>query len=473
VDVGSALDASRSPNRTQWAQAALLWTLFQTGDNNATRSLQSAVTSLPFGSLHSTDGIESDPSGTFTVSSSGYTYNFANQTVTAPSLTFKVEASPSSQQVSRLNIAAEGSLDRMNSFASGMRMIHLTSDIESNNVSIASSTQQQVVLNTYWQSVLSLSPADLPTFLTAFKSSSILLPFDATASPGGQAISTLLANAFNRTLSFPPAIGCYPGLSASQLQRISAVETQAFGLAPLNSTPSVFDSSCFSNHPAYGVLDVLRTRLPFSDSRSGVAQQAPVLSSDAASRAVLHVGELLSAFPAPNTTDLTPFAINPREFGTLSHLNHIALGWLRSFPTTSLAAEAARFVLSSSTSPPTNPDLLNATSLPIVEVAIFGDIFLSDLSSFVSSFSTPTGSLFFGSSQAQAYRRWALQPSSSGSIAWSQSTFGSQTVREGSSSNTSFEQIWSVAATLTPGPTNMTTVQQVVNDLANVGLFSS
>ncbi|KAF8484225.1 hypothetical protein JB92DRAFT_2837048 [Gautieria morchelliformis] len=455
VDVGSVLDASRSPNRTQWAQAALLWTLFQTGDGDATRSLQSAVTSLPFGSLHNTDGIESDPTGKFTVSSSGYTYNFANQTVSAPSLTFDVDASPSSLQVSRLNSAAEGSLDRMYSFAS------------------ASSTQQQAALSTYWRSVLSLSLSDLPTFLTAFKSSPVLLPFDATASPGGQAISSLLTDAINRTLSFPPAIGCYPGLSPSQLQRINAVETQAFGLAALNSTSSTFDSSCFSNHPVYGVLDVLRTRLPFSDSRSGVAQQASVLTSDAASRVVLHVGELLSALPAPNTTDLTAFGVNPRGFGTLSHLNHIALGWLRSFPTTALAAEAARFVLSSPTSPPTKPGILNATSLPIVEVAIFGDVFLPDLSSFVSSFSTPSGSLFFGSSEAQAYRRWALQQSTSATIVWSPSTFSSQTVREGSSSNAFFEQIWSNATSLTAGPTNTTTVQKVVNDLASEGLFSS
>lgn len=333
---------------------------------------------------------------------------------------------------------------------------------------VASSTQRQAALSTYWRSVLSLSPSDLPTFLIAFRSSPILLPFDATSSPGGQAIANLLTEAINRTLSFPPAVGCYPGLSSSQLQQISTVETQAFGLTGLNSSSSNFDSSCFANHPVYGVLDVLRTRLPFSDSRSGVAKQAAVLNSDAGSRVVLHVGELLDAFPAPISSSFSSFDVNPRDFGTLSHVNHIALEWLQSFPTPALAAEAAQFVLSSPTSPPpSSSSLFNATSLPTVEVAIFGDIFLSDYSSFLSSFSMPSGSLFFGSSQAQAFRRWALQQSSSSAtIAWSQNTFAPQVVHETSSTNSLFEQIWSNA-----GGSN--SVQQVVNALTNAGLFSS
>jgi len=449
VDVGSVLDGSLLPNRTQWAEAALLWNLFQTGDIDATRTLQTDIGNLPFGSLSSQDGIVSDPSGRFSVSSSGYIYNFANQTVNVLPLTFTTDGAPSSQQLSRVNSVAQGALDRMYSFAS------------------ASSTQQQAALSRYWGSVLTLRPSDLSTFLTAFKSAPIYLPFDATSSPGGQAISDLLSSAINKTLSFPPAIGCYPGLSSSQIQRISAVETQAFGLPALNSTPSTFDSTCFASHPVYGVLDVFRTRLPFSDSRSGVAQQAGVLTSDAASRVVLHAGELLSALPAPNTTDLTAFDVKPREFGTISHLNHIVLAWLQAFPTTALAMEAVKFVLSSPTTPPpsTSP-LFNATFLPIVEVSIFGNIFLSDISSFTSSFSTPSGSLFFGSSQAQTFRGWALQRPSS-NITWSQSTFAPQIALEGSSTNSSFEAIWSPT-----GPTHSSTVQEVVNALGNAGLLS-
>lgn len=327
-------------------------------------------------------------------------------------------------------------------------------------------------MSIYWRSVLTFSPSDLPTFLTAFKSAPIFIPFDATASPGGQDISSLLTAAINKTLSFPPAIGCYPDLSSSQIQRISAVETQAFGLAALNSTPSMFDSTCSASHPVYGVLDVLRTRLPFSDSRSGIAKQAAEVTSDAASRVVLHVGELLSALPAPNVTDLTAFDVDPRDFGTMSHLNHIALKWLQSFPNVSLAKEAAQFLLSSPTTPPSSNSLLfNATFLPTVEVAIFGNIFLSDFSSFISSFSTPSGSLFFGSAQAQEFRRWALQQSSA-TISWSQSTFATQTAPEGSLPNSSFEQIWSAAFALTTGPTNSSTIQDVVNALGSAGLLS-
>ena len=120
IDVGSVLDGNLSPNRTQWAQAALLWNLFQTNDIDATRSLQTEIGNLPFGLLNSTDGIESDPFGRFSFLSSGYMYNFANQTVTAPSLTFVVDGSSSSQQLSRINNVAESALDRMYSFASGM-----------------------------------------------------------------------------------------------------------------------------------------------------------------------------------------------------------------------------------------------------------------------------------------------------------------------------------------------------------------
>ena len=333
----------------------------------------------------------------------------------------------------------------------------------------ASSTQRQVALNTYWQSVLALDINDLSTFLSAFRSAPILLPFDATGSPGGQAISDLLTSAINRTLSFPPAAGCYPGLSSTQVQRINTVETVVFGLPALTSSPSSFDSTCFASRPVYGILDVLRTRLPFDDSRAGVAKQAAILTSDASPRAVLHVGELLSALPGANDTDLSPFVLDPRQFGTTNHVNHIALQWLQSFPTAAAATVAAKFVLSSpSTPPPSDSILFNSTSIPTVEAAVFGNVFLSDVSSFVSDFSTPSGALFFGSPKGNAFRRWALQQSSS-AIAWSDSAFAATAVHEGSSTNSTFEQIWSAAGSLAPGPNN---VQQVVDAFNRSGQFT-
>lgn len=123
IDVGSVLDATVSPNRTEWAQAALLWNLFKSGDFHAVQSMQLAIATLPFKTLHSQDGIEADPSGQFSVSSSGFIFNFANQTVTAPPLSFKINGSPSSTQLSRVQTVAESALDRMYSFASGMWII--------------------------------------------------------------------------------------------------------------------------------------------------------------------------------------------------------------------------------------------------------------------------------------------------------------------------------------------------------------
>lgn len=120
VDVGSVLDSSVSPNRTQWAEAALLWLLFQSGDIQTTQAVQLAVEKLPFQSLQSRDGPETDFSNKFNISVLGYTFNFATQTVTPLSLTFQNDGSPSSTQLGELNSVAKNSLDRMYSFSSGM-----------------------------------------------------------------------------------------------------------------------------------------------------------------------------------------------------------------------------------------------------------------------------------------------------------------------------------------------------------------
>ena len=318
---------------------------------------------------------------------------------------------------------------------------------------------------------MQLDPGALPTFLQAFKTSPVMLPFDATASPGGQSIANLLNNSINKTLSFPPPVACLPGLNATQLGQINAVETTAFALDPVQKAQTQLDTSCFANRPVYGVLDVLRARLPFADGRKGVAQQAVILNSDASVRAILHSGEILSALPGSANVTITEANIDPRRFGTLSHLNHIALKWLQAFPTTNLAVEAAKFLLTSPTVPPTSESILFNANIPPVEVAVFGVVFLSDISSFVSSFSTPTGSLFFGSSQGQSFRKWALQNPST--IAWSSSASSPQVVHETQATNSAFEQVWTGSeALIQKGATDASTVAVVTNALGGQGLFS-
>ncbi|KAF8528127.1 hypothetical protein BU17DRAFT_26329, partial [Hysterangium stoloniferum] len=438
VDVGSELDVSTSPNRTHWAQAALVWTLFQTGDITTTQQLQSRVQQLPFKSLQQSDGSVPDPNGSFSIVLSGYVFNFANQTITPPVKSFASDVSPTQAQLQQLNTVTQSALDRLYSFAS------------------ASAIQQQPALSRYWKSDLSLDVNDLPAFLAAFKASQVILPFDASA----QAVTSLINTAINRTLSFPPPIACFPGITSSQLDRISAVETQAFGLSAVTSSPSTFDSSCFAGHPIYGSLDVLRTRLPFADGRSGVAQQAAIITPAASSRAILHVGELLGALPGPNITKLSNFDVNPQNFGTLNHIHHIALRWLRSFSTTELAAAAGQFLVSSPTSPPPSTSPLFNATIPTIEAALFGVVFLSDIPSFTSSFTTPSGALFFGSSQGQTFRRWAQQQSAS--IVWANSTLAGRVVRESATTNSTFETVWNAAQSLVAaGLTNATAVQAV------------
>jgi len=118
IDVGSVLDPSKFPNRTTWAQAALIWNLYETSDINGTDTLKTAVLSMPFNNLKG-DGPVNDATGQFSIPATGFTFDFASQTVTPPLLTFKNNASPSAEQLGELNGIASAALDRMYSFASG------------------------------------------------------------------------------------------------------------------------------------------------------------------------------------------------------------------------------------------------------------------------------------------------------------------------------------------------------------------
>lgn len=324
----------------------------------------------------------------------------------------------------------------------------------------------------YWTSTLQQQAEDLQAFIGAITSSSFILPFDATSSPGGIALTTLMANA--SSTPFPPPLACYPGLTALQLSRLSGLETTVFGL-PSVSAPSHFDTSCFPDRPVYGVVDVLNLRLPFTDGRKGVALQGAVLTKDATLRTVLYSGEVLSALPgASDIPTVGPSASDPREFGTTLYLNHVLLNYLSSISNITLAMELVQFVLGSNGTPPTNPDLLNQlSSLPVLEFALFGSITPLDITSSVSSFSTPSGSLFFGSDAGQTFRTWAITNSPQ-SIAWTQSSTSAQVVREKSTVDSNFESVWTPASQLVhQGTTSASDIQKVTQSLSSLGLFSS
>lgn len=292
-------------------------------------------------------------------------------------------------------------------------------------------------------------PSDLNTFLSRIRGSQILLPFDATASPGNQNISRLLTN--STSAPFPPPLACYPGLSSTQQQTINTFESNVFGLSSA-SPASTFDTSCFPNRPIYGVLDIPRLRLPFVDSRTGLAKQAAVLSTqaqEAASRAVVYNGEVLSTFIGSSSPpNLTATVQNPRRFGTMNRIDHVILDYLQSIPDVNVAIALVGFILSGSANPPTSDSsiLFNALStLPILEVAVFGTINPSDIVATVSSFSDPKGRLFFGTDQSLALRQWSINAVQGGEVRWAELATSAGIVEDDSFTDSNFNSVWNPA----------------------------
>ncbi|KIP12410.1 hypothetical protein PHLGIDRAFT_97694, partial [Phlebiopsis gigantea 11061_1 CR5-6] len=236
IDVAPALDNTSSPHRTLWAQAALLWNLVQSENVTVTQQLQSFVLAADWQSLGTSDGPSADSSSKFSTQALGFIFDFAAQTVHAPNMTFQSLGQPPAAQIGKTNDVAQTALNRMYTAA------------------YASSQQQAFALQHYWTGPLSQDLKDLSRFLTYIEGSPILLPFDATSAPGQHNISALLTS--DSTIPFPPPLSCYPGLSQTQTQTLQELETSAFGLQPA-STPSAFATSCYSDRPVYGVLDIL------------------------------------------------------------------------------------------------------------------------------------------------------------------------------------------------------------------------
>ncbi|KAG5648073.1 hypothetical protein DXG03_007108 [Asterophora parasitica] len=402
TDVAPALT---SQNIAEWAQAALLWNLVESQDLKATTTLQKFIQS--------------------------YTFNFASREVTQPSISFVAVGQPTAAQLSNVEPVARSALDRMYSFAS------------------ASSTQHQTALENYWTTVLQQRLSDLSTFISAFSVSPILLPFDATLSQQPQSLDALLTP--STSAPFPPPLACYPGLTPDQMQQVNEIEGRVFGLPPV-SPASRFDPDCYPDRPIYGVLDVLRLRLPFTDPRSGIARQAAVLKRAVSPRVILYSDLTLGSLPGPsNTTSLTLSQTDPRRYGTLGQFNHVVLRYLSSIPRLDVATALVSYVLSSASiqaiPPPATSILFDSLSMiPIMEVAVFGAISPSDISSAVSSFSTSSGALFFGSDQGTALRNWVLT-GCGGAIAWAETSLSPLVVRDSDFSDEVFNQTWTAVST--------------------------
>jgi len=121
LDVGDSLDQVNFPNRTQWTQTALLWNALKTQDLVAALQLQRFVQNLPWNKLGASDGpVNNIESAVFSITVSGYTFNFASQTVTQPPVSFATLFHPSDAQIQKINPTALAALDRMYTYAQGM-----------------------------------------------------------------------------------------------------------------------------------------------------------------------------------------------------------------------------------------------------------------------------------------------------------------------------------------------------------------
>ena len=451
IDVAPALSNVSSPNRTLWAQAAMLWNLVQSENVTATQQLQSFVLSADWQSLGSSDGPSTDSSSRFSTQVFGFIFDFAAQTVQAPSMTFRSLGQPTTEQIGKTDDVTQGALNKMYTAAYGKKS---STQISGHRFSlfVASSQQQEYALQHYWTGPLSQELSDLSHFLTYIAGSPILLPFDATSAPGQHNISSLLTS--DSTTPFPPPLSCYPGLSQTQTQTLQELETSVFGLQPA-STPSAFDTSCYPDRPVYGVLDILALRLPFADGRSGVARQAALLTRDAYTRAVVYSGEVVSAVPGEDSPG-TPLT-NPLQYGTMSslNLNHVILQYLRSIEDIGTAIALVQYVLQPAALPPdsgANQKLFSALStLPVLEVAVFGTVDPSDIAFTVSSLSDPHNNLFFGTDASHALRTWALNATQQG-IDWAELSASQQIVQDTSYTNADFNFVLSNATTFIQHP---------------------
>lgn len=281
-------------------------------------------------------------------------------------------------------------------------------------------------------------------FKTALSVSPILLPFNAS--------SKTIRNLYGSTSSspFPPPLACLPGLSTTVLQQVNSIESTIFGLTPTTGATQ-FDSSCYQGHPVYGVLDILQLRLPFLDSQTGLVRQAAVLTRDATSRAIIHTGELWSTMlNGTGTTNVTTAQLDQRQYGTLSLSDHVILQYLSSFPDIGTANTLIKFVLNSTTTVPVPPEKASTLfqslpSLPILEVAVFGDVLPLDLTSTIAPFASPSGALFFGSEDGSAFRNWTINVIG-GSVVWTENATSPLVVRDKSLGDTTITQTWDAIA---------------------------
>jgi hypothetical protein len=278
-----------------------------------------------------------------------------------------------------------------------------------------------------------------------------MLPFNASS----KAIRDLYPSISS---PFPLPLSCFPNVDPLQ-QQVSTFETATFGLPTIRSDQTGFHTSCYRDRPIYGVLDVLRLRLPFHDDIPSVTQHAAVLNRDSTSRVVFSIGKGFSGI-FNGTVSLAPSQLDPRQYGTVNFLDHVILQYLTSIGDINVANSLIKFILDSSiaaTAVPPDPSsaLYRAMkSLRTIEVAIFGDVTPSDFLSIVSPFAIESGALFFGSDDGAVLRNWTIGTAHL-PIVWTQNSTSSLVVHDNSLGDNPVTRTWnSVSQALLSNMTN-------------------
>ena len=115
-------------------------------------------------------------------------------------------------------------------------------------------------------------------------------------------------------------------------------------------------------------------------------------------------------------------------------------------PDVNTASALVSFVLTAATNASIPPDqssplFQSLQSIPFLEVAVFGDVEPPDLTSTVASFTTSSGSLFFGSADGADLRNWTIN-TVGGPVVWTENATSPLVVRDNSLGGTAITQTW-------------------------------
>jgi hypothetical protein len=149
-------------------------------------------------------------------------------------------------------------------------------------------------------------------------------------------------------------------------------------------------------------------------------------------------------------TNVTTPQLDQRQYGTLGLSDHVILQYLSSFPDIGTANTLIKFVVDSATRVPIPPEKASTLfqslpSLPILEVAVFGDVLPLDITSTIAPFASSSGALFFGSEDGSALRNWTINVVG-GSIVWTENATSPLVVRDKSLADTTITQTWDAIA---------------------------